>query len=395
MPSSFASHWSLDQEVVFLNHGSYGACPNRVLDHQHQLRQRIERQPVRFFMRDGFDLLDEARGHLAEFVGANTQDLVFLRNTTEGVNAVVRSLDFKVGEQIIVTNHGYNACRNIVEYIASKTGAEVVVVELPFVGITEDQVIDTVTKAVTNRTRLAIIDHITSPTGLVLPIAPLTRVLENAGVSVLIDGAHGPGMVDLDMTQLSASWYVGNLHKWVCAPKGAAFMWMNSRVQKQTRPAVISHGYNQKTLMPERPGHHLEFDWIGTHDPTAWLSVPEAIKFTAGMLPGGWPAVMKRNRTLVLEARELLARRLNLDLPVNDKMIGHLAALPIRIENDTLSTLYGSAFQKRLLDRYNIEVPVIPWPNSDARLIRVSAALHNSIEDYARLADALEEEQLC
>ena len=185
---------------------------------------------------------------------------MFLRNTTEGVNAVVRSLDFKVGEQIIVTNHGYNACRNIVEYIASKTGAEVVVVELPFVGITEDQVIDTVTKAVTNRTRLAIIDHITSPTGLVLPIAPLTRVLENAGVSVLIDGAHGPGMVDLDMTQLSASWYVGNLHKWVCAPKGAAFMWMNSRVQKQTRPAVISHGYNQKTLMPERPGPRVRLD---------------------------------------------------------------------------------------------------------------------------------------
>ncbi|MGC6417936.1 MAG: aminotransferase class V-fold PLP-dependent enzyme [Bradymonadia bacterium] len=395
MPSSFASHWSLDPEIVFLNHGSYGACPNRVLAHQHQLRQRIERQPVQFFMRDGFGLLDEARECLADFVGARAQDLVFLRNTTEGVNAVVRSLDFAAGDQIIVTNHGYNACRNIVEYVASKTGAEVVVVDLPFVGITEEQVIDTVTRAVTNKTRLAIIDHITSPTGLVLPIAPLTAALQDAGVPVLVDGAHGPGMVSLDMTQLSASWYVGNLHKWVCAPKGAAFMWMNSNVQTRTRPAIISHGYNLRALMPERPGHHLEFDWIGTHDPTAWLSVPAAIEFTANIFPRGWSAVMKRNRALVLEARELIARRLKLEQPVTDSMIGHLAALPIRIENDTLSPLYGSAFQKRLLDKYKIEVPVIPWPDSNARLIRVSAALHNSIEDYAKLADALEKEQLC
>ena len=389
MPSSYAAHWSLDPRVTFLNHGSYGACPTAVLAHQQTLRQTIEKQPVRFFMRDIYAHIDQARTALAQFIDARANDLVFIRNTTEGVNSIVRSFNLKAGDEILVTNHGYNACKNIVDFVAKRTGASVVVANFGFEGINSEFVSERILDAVTPRTRLAIIDHVTSPTGLVLPIDHIAESLETLGVRVLVDGAHGPGMLDLSMNQLSASWYVGYLHKWVCAPKGAAFIWIREDLQPSTRPAVISHGFGLNAEELSRPWHHLEFDWVGTQDPTAWLSVPKAISFLDKIIDGGWDVIRRRNRALALDARRLLLDALGQDDPVPDEMVGHLAAVRLPSSNRTVSPIFGTEFQRLLLDQFRIEVPIIPWPNSSDRLLRISAALHNDSDDYIVLANAL------
>ncbi|MBV71908.1 MAG: aminotransferase [Myxococcales bacterium] len=389
MPSRYARHWTLNPKVTFLNHGSYGACPKEVLAYQQELRQTIEEQPVQFFMRDIYGHIDDARKTLAQFVKARAQDLVFIRNTTEGVNSIIRSFGFTPGDEILVTNHGYNACKNIVDFVAQKTGARVVVAEFGFEGINSEHVIEAIWTSVSPKTRLAIIDHVTSPTGLVLPVKKMAEKLERSGVRVLIDGAHGPGMLDLSMPDLSASWYVGNLHKWVCAPKGAAFMWMREDVQSKTRPAVISHGFGLDANELDRPWHHLEFDWVGTQDPTAWLSVPKAIDVLDKMVDGGWDVIRQRNRTLALEAQHRLSMALERDKPVPDAMIGHLAAVKLPSSNRPISPLFGTEYQQILLDQFGIEVPVIPWPGPSDRLLRISAALHNDSDDYIVLSDAI------
>ncbi|MEE2757455.1 MAG: aminotransferase class V-fold PLP-dependent enzyme [Myxococcota bacterium] len=395
MPSRYARHWTLSPNITFLNHGSYGACPKDVLDYQQTLRQTIEEQPVQFFMRDIYDRIDEARARLAAFIQARPRDLVFIRNTTEGVNAIIRSFGLKPGDEILVTNHGYNACKNIVDFVAQKTGAQVVTAEFGFEGINPTTVIETILDSISSKTRLAILDHVTSPTGLVLPVEQLSEMLEASGVRVLVDGAHGPGMLDLSIGDLAASWYVGNLHKWVCAPKGAAFMWIREDVQSTTRPAVISHGFGLNADDLGRPWHHLEFDWIGTHDPTAWLSVPKAIDVLDDMVDGGWDVIRCRNRMLALEAQELLSTTLGLEKPVPDSMIGHLAAVRLPSSTRPISPLFGTEYQRTLLEQFGIEVPVIPWPNSSDRLLRISAALHNDSDDYIVLADAIKKALPC
>ena len=195
-------HWLLDPEIRFLNHGSFGACPRAVLERQSELRARLEAEPVRFFVHELEDLLDEARSRVAEFVGARPEDLGFVRNATSGVNAVLRSLSLRPGDELLLTDHGYNACRNVAEFVAERAGARVVVASIPFPLASEDEVVDAVLAATTERTRVALLDHVTSPTGLVLPIATLVRALDERGVDTLVDGAHAPGMLALDLEAL-------------------------------------------------------------------------------------------------------------------------------------------------------------------------------------------------
>jgi isopenicillin-N epimerase len=382
-------HWLLDPSVVFLNHGSFGACPIPVLQYQAELRQRMERQPVQFFVRDLEGLLDEAREALGAFLGAPAHDLAWIPNATTAVNAVLRSLSFEPGDELLTTDHEYNACRNVLDLVARRAGARVVVANLPFPVAGPEQVLHAVMDRVTERTRIALIDHVTSQTGLVLPIEPLVRELRARGVETLVDGAHAPGMLPLNVAAIGAAWYTGNCHKWICAPKGAAFLYTRPDMQERTRPIVISHGAN--STRTDRSRYLIEFDWVGTDDPTAVLSVPEAIRFMGQLMPGGWPAIREANRQLVLRGRDVLCTALGIDPPCPDEMIGSLASLPLPDGDGRPNTspLYADSLQDLLLQQFHIEVPVIPWPKPPKRLIRLSAQVYNGDGDYEQLGQAL------
>ena len=407
-----ASAWPLDPAVTFLNHGSFGSCPLPVLEFQREVRARMERQPVSFFVRDLEGLLDEARAKLAEFVGSAAEDLVFVPNATSGVNAVLRSLEFQPGDELLVTDHEYNACRNALDYVAQRSGARVVVVKVPFpvpatsshrsdassatgrrleaAGTGFADIIAPILAAVTARTKLALLDHVTSQTGLVLPIEALVRELNARGVDTLVDGAHAPGMVPLNLTQLGAAYYTGNCHKWICAPKGAALLHVRRDRQARIRPLVISHGGNSQRT--DRSRFLIEFGWMGTGDPSAVLAVPKAIEFIGSLRLGGWPEVMQSNRDLALAARRVLCESLGIPLPSPDELIGSLASVPIPDATDrapSKNPLYLDALQDRLLAEFGIEVPIIPWPAPPQRLLRISAQLYNSLPQYERLAKAL------
>ncbi|MBN2505472.1 MAG: aminotransferase class V-fold PLP-dependent enzyme [Verrucomicrobia bacterium] len=391
-PAADPALWPLDPAVTFLNHGSFGSCPHAVLAAQRQWRERLERQPVRFFVRDLEPLLDTARAGLARFLGADPGALAFVPNATTGVNTVLRALRFRRGDELLVTNHEYNACRNALQFVAERSGARVVEVPVPFPLESADAVIDAVLRRVTRRTRLLLIDHVTSQTGLVLPVEPLVRELDARGVDTLIDGAHAPGMVPLNLGRLGAAYYTGNCHKWLCAPKGAAFLHVRPDRQRLVRPLTISHGANSPRS--DRPRFLLEFDWTGTCDPSPWLSIPAALHFIPSLLTGGWRAVMTRNHSLALAARRRLARTLGVPVPCPEDMIGAMAALPLPEAPSAApmkSPLYLDPLQDTLLDRYRIEVPVIPWPAPPRRLLRVSAQLYNALPQYDRLARALED----
>ena len=389
--NEFAALWPLDPAIGFLNHGSFGSCPLAVLEKQAELRQRMERQPVDFLVRDLEGLLDKARAALAEFVGADLDDLVLVPNATAGVNSVLRSLEFGSGDELLVTDHEYNACRNVLDYVAGRAGAKVVTAEVPFPLHSEQQIIDAVLGKVTERTRLLLIDHVSSQTALVFPLAKIVEQCSARGVDVLVDGAHAPGMLALDVNAIGAAYYAGNCHKWVCAPKGAGFLQVRRDRQAQVRPWAISHGANSRR--EDRSRFQIEFGWTGTWDPTAMLSIPVALDYLGSLLPGGWTALMEHNRSLALEARALLCRKLGIDLPCPDGMIGAMASLPIAtaasIETPN-SPLYLDPLQDAMRTEHRIEVPIIPWPAPPRRLLRISAQLYNDIDQYRLLAEAID-----
>jgi len=381
----------LDREIIFLNHGSFGSCPRPVLEYQQDIRERLERQPVQFFVRDLEELLDEAREALAGFLGARPHDLVFVPNATAGINTVLRSLKFKRGDELLVANHEYNACRNALDFVASRANARVVVATIPFPLRSLEEIVDAVLSRVTSRTRLALLDHVTSQTGLILPIERLVCELDRRGVDTLVDGAHAPGMLPLNLRQIGAAYYTGNCHKWLCAPKGAGFLCVRGDRQKSIRPLAISHGANSPRT--DRSRFLIEFGWNGTWDPSAFLSVPEALRFVGSLLPGGWSEVMKRNRQLVLAGRRTLCDALGIETPCPDSFIGSLASVPLPDapkQKAPLSPLYADPLQDKLLSKHGIEVPVIPWPAPPRRLLRISAQLYNSLPQYERLGEALQ-----
>jgi isopenicillin-N epimerase len=389
VPSPHASLWTLDPSVTFLNHGSFGACPQAVLEFQSDLRARMERQPVQFLARELEARLDEARAALAAFVGAVAGDLAFVPNATSGVNAVLRALVFAPGDELLTTDHAYNACRNALHFVAERSGASVVVAPVPFPLGGPEAVVEAVLAKVTSRTRLALLDHVTSPTGLVWPIAELVASLAERGVETLVDGAHAVGMLPLDVSAIGAAYYTGNCHKWLCAPKGAGFLHVRRDLQEMVRPLAISHG--ARLQRADRSRYLLEFDWVGTVDPTAYLSVPAAIRVMGAALPGGWPALRAHNRDLALAGRRLLCDALGIPEPAPPSMIGSLAAVPIAAGSPEppASALYCDPLQDALRERAGIEVPVLPWPAPPQRLLRISAQLYNTLADYERLAGTL------
>ena len=386
--SDLAHNWPLDPETVFLNHGSFGATPIAVLEEQRRIRGHLERDPVRFFEREYSDMWDESRSAVSRMLNADVNGMAFVSNATQGVNTVLRSLDLKPGDEIIVPDHSYQACWNAVDYVTERSGAKTVVVEIPFRVDGPEQVIDLIMGAVTDRTVLALIDTVTSPTGSRMPFEELTERLQSRGVDVLLDAAHGPGIVPIDLGRLKPAYCTGNCHKWLCSPKGSAFLHIRKDRKDSVRPLNISHGFSFEGTAQEK--FEFEFAWPGTQDPTPWLCIPKAVSFLEGLVNGGWPKIMSLNRELALQGRNLICDALGTTPPVPDSMVSALASVEVPTEEEVgPMSLDGDPFHNYLLDEYSIQVPVMPWRHHGTKYIRISAQLYNHIDEYRYLADAL------
>ena len=382
--------WAIDPNIDYLNHGAFGAVPRSVFEIQNAWRARFEREAVHFVLNELEPALDDARREIAGFVGADPADLAFVTNPTTGVGAVLASIAFRPDDEILITDHGYNACNNAARYWAERAGAKVTVARLPFPLQSEGELVEAFLGAVTPKTRLVILDHATSPTALVLPVATLIPEFQRRNIEVLLDGAHSPGMLPLDVSALGAEYFVGTLHKWCCAPKGVSILHVRRDKRERVHPLVISHGYN--STRTDRSRFHLEFDWVGSHDPSGYLAAPASLRYLAGLLPGGLPALRERNATLARAARALLAERLGLAAPCPESMLGSMAALFLpddRAPKSKPGSPFAEPLTSNLREKHRIEVPVMVWPASPKRLLRVSAGPYNHLAQYERLADVL------
>ncbi|NND98436.1 MAG: aminotransferase class V-fold PLP-dependent enzyme [Pirellulaceae bacterium] len=390
--SRHRKHWQLDPDLVFLNHGSFGATPTVVLQAQRKLQDALEQDPIEFLApeRSLEPKLDHVRQIIADRVHADPQDVAFVRNATDAVNAVMRSFPFDVGDELVVTNHGYNACNNAARWAAQRVGAVVREAKIPFPIESADEVVAAIQAELTDRTRLLLVDHVTSATGLVLPIQRIITMAKSRGIQVMIDGAHAPGMVSVDLKSLAADYYTANHHKWLCGPKASGFLWVQREHQDAVRPTVISHAANRPR--PNRSRFVAEFDWIGTYDVTPILAMQSAIEFLETLLPGGLTEWMQANRQLALDARQLLIDALNIQPPAPIEMIGSLVTLPLPIpsrKGDEKNSVDIDPLQSLLYHQHRIEVPVFVGPETAPRLIRISAQAYNHISEYEQLAEIL------
>jgi len=412
-PSDLAHHWDLDPSTVFLNHGSFGACPRVVLEAQNEWRRRMEADPVRFFVREVAPGLDTARAALAPIIGADPADLALIPNATTAVATVLDNLDLNPGDEILVNTHEYNACVANCRRAASRAGARVVTVDLPWPVSDEQQVADAILEGVTDRTRLVLLSLVTSNSAMRMPVERLAPELHARGIDILLDAAHGPGCVPMDLATLGVAYATGNAHKWLCAPKGSAFLYV--REDRRTRgggfrPLVLSNGafgdLDALASARDRSVFHLEFDYCGTSDVTPALTLPTAIDTLAGLLPGGLDAVMARNHALALEGRNLLCKALGTTPPVPDRMLGPMSTVmlpphPADVHQRVMQTpsLNNDPLWERLQEHWGIQpqvvsVPYLPGsaePRS-RRAVRISPQLYNCPAQYAYLGEALRAE---
>lgn len=368
--AAIRGEFRLDPAALTVNHGSFGATPRAVLAVQQDWRARMEAQPSRFMRRVLPDALREAAAGLAGFLGATAADVVFVDNATTGVNAVLRSLALRQGEEIVLLSHGYPAVGKTVRHLAGLAGARVVTAALPFPRPGVPGVLAALEAALSPRTRLAVLDHITSASALVLPVAAMAALCRSRGVPVLVDGAHAPGQVPLDLAALGADWYAGTCHKWLFAPKGAAFLWAAPERQEGLHPVTISHGYGA--------GFRAEFDWTGTRDPSAYLSVPAGIAFHAR---SGGAALMARNAALAARASALLADRLGTEVGAGGAFVAAMGVVRLPVAPERAEVL-----REALMDA-GTDAPVHAL--EAGAWLRLSAQVYNDDGDYDCLFDLL------
>lgn len=386
------SPWRLDPSVAFLNHGSFGACPVPVLAAQRAIVDRLEEEPVRF-MAQLDDRLAEARSRLAAFLGADPEGLVFVPNATTGVSTVLTSLRFEPGDELLATDHEYNATLNAAARVAARDGARVVLARMPVPIPDPDAVVAAVLGAVTPRTRIALVSHITSPTAAVWPIERIVRELAARGIDTLVDAAHAPGQVPVDVSGLGAAYWTANGHKWLCGPKGSGVLVIRADRRDRIRPLVTSHGHNDPA---DRPGLWKLFDWLGTADPSPYLALPVAIDVVGGLDPAGWPGLMAANRQAALAARNRLLALAGTMALVPDGMVGSMVAIGLP---GTWTDASLDRLERTLREEDGTEVPLVGFPVRAARvdpdappdlgIVRVSAQRYVEPADVERLVHAL------
>lgn len=387
--SRFAKFWNHRTDTVFLNHGSFGSCPLPILELQQALQNKIEEDPVRFVTQDFEPLYYSNKQALAGFLSAGSDDLVLIKNATQGVNIVLNSMQFAPGDEVLTHSHVYGACMNALKHYAAKAGSHVVVAEIPFPLNSPEDVISSILSKTGPRTKLALIDHITSASGIIFPVMELVQALESKGIEVLVDGAHAPGMIELDLEKLGASYYTGNCHKWICSPKGTAFLHVRKDKQYKITPLQISH--NNDSRKGSAGYWSDQFLWPGTDDYSGWCVLGESIDFM-NQLMGGWKELQEHNRSLCLWGRNLIAKETGVTLPAPDCMIGSLGTLPLQVVPEIPSAFfnYQPPIKKKLHEEFGIQVPVFLTQWGTPQLwIRISAQAYNSRDQYQYLSDCL------
>ncbi len=373
--AALRGEWLLDPATAFLNHGSFGATPRTVLAAQEAWRRRIERNPPRFMARDYPAAIRDAAERLGAYLGAAGGDLVFVDNATSGANAVLRSLPFKPGDEILATTLGYRALANAARYVAARSGAALIEVPIDLPVRDGEAILAAVAARLSARTRLAIFDHVASHSAIVFPVERLVPFAQAAGAQVLIDGAHAPGMIPLDVPALGADYYIGNCHKWLMAPRGCGFLWAKRERQGSLHPLAISHGLDK--------GFTAEFDWTGTRDPSAWLSAPGAIDFHQSL---GGERLKARNTALARAMGRMLAQAWGTELAAPEDMFAAMAAIRLP-DKGPITQEHAKEVQARLYDTHRIEAAI---NCEDGRLwLRIAAQAYNEPADYERLRRAI------
>jgi isopenicillin-N epimerase len=371
------SQWMLRPDVDYLNHGCFGARPKVVHDALVRWTERFEREPLDSLERDRSPSLASVRGRLASFLRVQPDDLGMVTNATAGVNAVLRSLRWRPGQEILTINHVYNAVRLSMRWMARQFGVTIRELPIPLPVRSPADVIKLVVEGLSPHTQLLIIDHITSPTALVLPVKEIVAACSERGIDVLIDGAHAPGMIDLNIAELDSAYYVGNLHKWVCAPVGAGFLWVRPDRQHDIRPLILSH-FNED-------GFTQAFTWQGTQNIGPWLCVADALDYFDRF---GWTRVREHNHAMALWVQQFLTQRWGMEpiSPADGSMIGSMVSLRLPAELQAFAKPEDLVVLLR--EQHRIEVPVFDWHGT--RLIRPSCQIYNSPDQYKRLADVID-----
>jgi isopenicillin-N epimerase len=363
--------FELDPDFLHLNHGSYGAVPRDVRLEQDRWRAKIEKNPTGFFQDEYPPLMRATAEHVARRLGGEAKDWVLCENATGAANGVLQSLDLGPGDEILTTSHAYGAVAKTMALIAERRGATLSVADVPPLPANDEEVTDAIAAHLGPRTRILVIDHITSATALIFPVRRITERARAAGVPVLVDGAHAPGQIALDVPSLGADWYTGNAHKWLFAPRGCGVLWTHPRRQGMTRPAILSHGTDQ--------GYRAAFDWIGTRDPSPWFCFETAARAHDGF---GGEALMAGNRMLAAEAAEEMASALGAAIAGPASMRSSMAALLLKPNCDDPER--AAAYRRRLASEHRIMVPVSVF--AGALWLRISAQIYNAPDDYRRLA---------
>lgn len=367
--------WQIEPGTRFINHGAFGATPRRVCAEQARWRERMEANTARFFMSELPNLLRQTAQATAPFLGTAPDRLAFVENVSAGTSAVLRSLDFAPGDEILTTDHVYNAVRNLLRHVCERSGAIVREAPLPVPVLAAEAVLEAISAGLNQRTRLVVIDHVPSASALEFPVREIVALCRRQGVPVLVDGAHAPGLIDLAIDEIGADWYVGNCHKWLCAPKGAAFLAVADRPTQPIHPLAISHAYGQ--------GFTAEFDKVGTRDPSSWLSIPEAIRFHEEL---GGPRLRARNRALARRLGDTLESGSGLARVGHPELQHALVALQLPAHLPATRE-HATRLHDILYDRHGFEAAIT---SLRGRLnLRLSVHAYNESADYDGLGEAV------
>ena len=380
MNSTYKSLFLLDKETTHLNHGSFGACPKPIFDSLVSWQKKLEFNPAKFLAFDIFNHLEKSRESLSEYINCDKNDIVFFPNPSTALNTVIKSLYLKQDDEILTTNHEYGALDKTWNFICKNTGAKYIKqnIELPLKS--KDEFISTFIKGINKNTKVIFMSHITSPTGLIFPAEELCQIARENNIFCIIDGAHVPGHIDLNIKKLNPDIYTGACHKWMCAPKGTSFLYAKRNIQDDINPLVVSWGYDA-----EIPGvsKYLDYhQWQGTNDPSPYLTVPDVITF---LRKYNWKDVSLNCRNINIEARKLVNKTLNKTPISDDEFIGQMSAIEIKCE-DSIKLI------KKLYEDFKIVVPIVKWENK--MLLRFSIQAYNSMEDIEKLIFAMKKLKL-
>ncbi len=371
-PEELRREFLLDTEIAFLNHGSFGACPRAVFERYRAWQRELEREPVDFLDRRLPALLEVARTALADYVGCFAQDLAFVQNATTGVNLAARSLDLGAGDEVLATDLEYGACDLAWDWVCRRAGACYVRAPIALPLRDPNELVDALFAHASDRTRAVYVSHVTSTTGLVVPVEEIVRRARTLGLVTIVDGAHAPAQVPVDLARLGADFYAGNAHKWLCAPKGAGFLHVQPAHQDRVDAPIVSWGYSAGSTFSQR------IEMQGTRDPAAWLALPDALEFQAER---EWDDVRARCRVLARDARRELCELLGTEPLAPDSMIAQMTTVRLPRPSPDLS--------ERLFNRHRVEIPVV-GPAND--LLRLSVAAYTTRDDTDRLLAALARE---